>query len=676
MKKILYLILVGLLATASPVWGQLHSFSSGTGTETDPYLIASVTDWKSLAYNVNSGTSYSGKFFKQTADISITSGVGNEAHAFSGTFDGSGYTIDMSFENASILYVAPFRYINGATIRGVHRVGTLSSTSPYAGGIVGCAKGTSTIINCINSTNIINKYSGGDAYNGGIVSLVDTNGTINIINCLFNGTMSDEGNASNHINWSGIVGICNSNCNCAVNIRNCLFDPVNTTVTNGFTIYRSYGTNHYSNCYYTKSMKYILGTNGTNMTAAQLADGLGDGWHVVNGKAVPYVVPYTLDQIPDGWTVTVNGAPVTVTNGTAVIYAGSEVVFTPTNVNRVKNVTLTDVPVVPVSSIHLNKTDTTLIVGQTVTLTATVLPSNATDPTYTWSSDNTAVATVSNGVVTAMAEGTAHIRATANDGSGVYGECTVTMPNPLLTPLTMEALTDGTIKVSNPHYGMKYSLNGLAKQAVTTAPIYVNAGDKVQFYGDGTNIASYGSYSPTTTIAGGSAEVKVYGNIMSLVNENYFATATSLSASNTFHNLFSNNTQLRDAHGLQLPATTLTQYCYDGMFSGCSNMTTAPTLPATILANYCYNSMFNGCTSLTSAPTLPATTLVNHCYHSMFKGCTSLTSVTCLATYINASYCIYDWLKDITTTGTLYVDGTMTGATWNKPYNWTVVAKP
>ncbi len=86
----------------------------------------------------------------------------------------------------------------------------------------------------------------------------------------------------------------------------------------------------------------------------------------------------------------------------------------------------------PVTAITLNKTATTIYTlngtaTETLSVTA-VTPDEATDKTYTWSSDATGIATVDeNGVVTAVAAGTAHIRATANDGSGVYGECTVTV---------------------------------------------------------------------------------------------------------------------------------------------------------------------------------------------------------------------------------------------------------
>jgi hypothetical protein len=345
MKKILFLVLVAVLATTSPVWGQ--TFGGGDGTETNPYLISNADHWLTLVGQVNHGTSYSGKFFKQTANISITSCVGDaDTNAFSGTFDGNGYTIDITFENAQLLYVAPFSYIDGATIRGVHLVGTLSSTSPYAGCIVGYAKGTSTVTNCINSANITNKYILGNAYDGGIVGMVSTNGSIiNITNCLFNGTMSDEGSASNYENWTGILGLCDFYC--TANISNCLVAPVNT-VNNGKLFYHGHGGAeiHLFNNYYTKFIGYNAayntqgGIDGSSMTAAQLADSLGDGWHVDNGKAVPYVVPFTLSQIPDGWTVTVNGVPVTVTNDTIVICAGNEVVFTPTDVIRLKSVTI------------------------------------------------------------------------------------------------------------------------------------------------------------------------------------------------------------------------------------------------------------------------------------------------------------------------------------------------
>ena len=84
---------------------------------------------------------------------------------------------------------------------------------------------------------------------------------------------------------------------------------------------------------------------------------------------------------------------------------------------------------VPVTSITLNKTATTISAGQTETLSvSSVTPDDATDQTVTWSSDNEAVATVdADGKVTAVALGTANITATANDGSSVTATCAVTV---------------------------------------------------------------------------------------------------------------------------------------------------------------------------------------------------------------------------------------------------------
>ncbi len=85
-------------------------------------------------------------------------------------------------------------------------------------------------------------------------------------------------------------------------------------------------------------------------------------------------------------------------------------------------------PEVKVASVTLNKTNASLIVGEMVALTATINPSDATDKSVTWNSNNTGVATVSNGVVKAISPGTATIRVTAG---GKNATCAVKVTNPL-----------------------------------------------------------------------------------------------------------------------------------------------------------------------------------------------------------------------------------------------------
>ena len=95
-----------------------------------------------------------------------------------------------------------------------------------------------------------------------------------------------------------------------------------------------------------------------------------------------------------------------------------------------------------------------------------------------------------------------------------------------------------------------------------------------------------------------------------------------------------------------LPATILSERCYEGMFSGCTSLVSSPDLPATILSKRCYEGMFSGCTSLVSAPELPATTLAESCCNNMFKGCTSLVTVSeILPATTLAKYCCQNMFK-------------------------------
>lgn len=96
-----------------------------------------------------------------------------------------------------------------------------------------------------------------------------------------------------------------------------------------------------------------------------------------------------------------------------------------------KNVTSNEVTVTvidkfAVTGVKLNEPEKSLLVGDSFILTATVLPEDARDKTVTWSSDKESVATVKDGVVTAVSPGTAIIKVTA--GAGAFSAtCSVTV---------------------------------------------------------------------------------------------------------------------------------------------------------------------------------------------------------------------------------------------------------
>lgn len=81
---------------------------------------------------------------------------------------------------------------------------------------------------------------------------------------------------------------------------------------------------------------------------------------------------------------------------------------------------------VSVTGVSLDKTSAELKVGGTLTLTATVAPTNATNQNVSWSSSDVKVATVENGTVTAVAAGTADITVKTADG-GKESTCTITV---------------------------------------------------------------------------------------------------------------------------------------------------------------------------------------------------------------------------------------------------------
>ena len=97
--------------------------------------------------------------------------------------------------------------------------------------------------------------------------------------------------------------------------------------------------------------------------------------------------------------------------------------------------TVTPPEIVPVSQITLNKAETSISVGNSETLTATVAPENATIKALTWASSDEDVATVApDGTVTAIKAGAATITATAADGSGKSAVCKVTVTGDTTPP--------------------------------------------------------------------------------------------------------------------------------------------------------------------------------------------------------------------------------------------------
>ena len=108
--------------------------------------------------------------------------------------------------------------------------------------------------------------------------------------------------------------------------------------------------------------------------------------------------------------------------------AGSATITAKTTDGSNLSATCTVAVYVPASAITLNTNDLTLKVNETSQLVATVLPSNTTNKRVTWASSDPSVVTVtSNGLVRAIAPGSATITVTTTDGTNLSATCAVTV---------------------------------------------------------------------------------------------------------------------------------------------------------------------------------------------------------------------------------------------------------
>ena len=113
---------------------------------------------------------------------------------------------------------------------------------------------------------------------------------------------------------------------------------------------------------------------------------------------------------------------------------------------------------IPVNGVTIDKTDISLIEGETVTLACTVTPSNATDKSVTWQSSNTNVATVNNsGLVTAVKKGNSVITVKTKDGEYV-AECKVTVNTQTPTDnITLNSASSNSISYEEKDYTISFT---------------------------------------------------------------------------------------------------------------------------------------------------------------------------------------------------------------------------
>lgn len=222
---LIFAILLSLLPTIPAA--AATTFSGGSGTVSDPYLVATASD----LINVRN---YNNKFFRQTRDISMSGQLYFQVSEFSGTYDGGGYTIrDLNATATGYTYAGGLFSYNRGTVKNVKMENctlTASATSSnlFCGGIVGYNSSGGKIINCSFSGSVSGSTAAAnrEEYVGGITGL--NLGTVE--DCRNYASVTADATGASDIYAGGIVGNNNTTIkNClnegkirAVNSRNCL----------------------------------------------------------------------------------------------------------------------------------------------------------------------------------------------------------------------------------------------------------------------------------------------------------------------------------------------------------------------------------------------------------------------------------------------------------------------
>ena len=163
----------------------------GKGTAENPYEIRNAEDLKLLAKKINgnetanSGITYEGKYFKQTANIDLNNEtnwtpIGKEYNHFKGIFDGGGYKITKLSITSSNGKIGLFGFVSNATIQNCNVTGEIEGNK-FVGGIVGNAGKNTHILNCSFQGNVRGKLD----YVGGIVG--DTSSGCEVSGCFVTG---------------------------------------------------------------------------------------------------------------------------------------------------------------------------------------------------------------------------------------------------------------------------------------------------------------------------------------------------------------------------------------------------------------------------------------------------------------------------------------------------------
>ena len=444
-----------------PAADENAAYSGGSGLQEDPYLISTAEDLAQLSVNTNEIPDYTvDKYFKQTADIILNSPdvfardekgyitgiaegktanawtpIGNHfyfTNSFCGNYDGAGHAVRGIYIETEVDYQGLFGYINNGSVSRLGIEDSFIFGWSWVGGVAGILWYGSTVKRSNNRGTVFGTYDIGGlvgfncatvkySYNTGTVSgtdfvggIVGYNGDSSVVTQCYNigsisgsefvGGVAGNNSFSKELSESFNAGPVSGN---AVIGGVAGSNSWYSSMVNCYNIGRVWGTesvggvvgevSYYAtveNCYYLNTCTEISSEFGTALTEAQMqetTDFIGFDF-----ESVWMLDPTTEYYYP-------------------ILRSIGYIVST---------------PVIAVTGVSLNKTALQLKAGENETLIATIRPTDATNKNVTWTSSDTDVASVHDGLVTAKKAGTAVITVITEDGN-FTAVCAVTVTQPV-----------------------------------------------------------------------------------------------------------------------------------------------------------------------------------------------------------------------------------------------------
>ena len=210
-----------------------------TFTEKDCYEIASKEDWKEFCDLVNDGRTAINAKLMNDVDLSEEITMAGTIRNYNGTFDGQGHTLTLNW-NSQSGEVAPFKFVNNATIKNLRVNGKIKSDGRTLSALVCNAVGNVTLSGCVSEVDITSNYHGVCEL-AGMIAYVNDRAEVAITDCVVKGAFNSM--AADKKGMAGFVYLQTGYCT----LTNCLYAGTNNATAGSYT----FGSNTIrKNCYY------------------------------------------------------------------------------------------------------------------------------------------------------------------------------------------------------------------------------------------------------------------------------------------------------------------------------------------------------------------------------------------------------------------------------------------